>query len=104
MEGELRIKPADYDTSVSDKRATEPVTPCQINAVMLQFVNENQNPGMQKVNPVPKNVMTLIDGELAKHATVAKEPSWLEFTNDASGLTSGLFCLLSTIVVVVLLY
>lgn len=102
VKGELRIKPADYD--VPDKNVTEPTSACQDYALLLHFVNANQGSDLLKENqPVPKNVMALIDGELAKHATVEKKSSWFEFKNDVSGLASGILYLFSTMVAVIIL-
>ena len=95
QDGVERITPDD-----STESATETSSPCQELAALLYYINAKQAADLQKESPVPSNVMALIDGELAKHATIEKKTSWLASKNSASQLTCGLFPLLSAAVII----
>lgn len=98
QDGVLRITPDDSDGNV-----TETTAQCQEFASLLYYVNEQQETDLMREKPVPKEVMTLIEGELAKYATIGREPCRFPPESDAFKLASGLFHFLSVAVIVALL-
>ena len=120
-DGSRWIKFDDSNVHVFDGNVTEITSHGQDTAFMLHYVNVNQKADLLRENPVPGNVRTLIDGQLAQHATVISAPPsttppstpptttppkktpWYKPKNDAPKLTSGLLSLLPVVVVVALL-
>lgn len=107
-DGNRWIKLDDSNVHAFKGDVTEITSHGQDTAFMLYYVNARQKDDLLRENPVPKNVMTLIDGELAKHAIVVttitdpKRPSSSKPKNDASGLASGLFHLFAVVVIALL--